>query len=263
MDGDEPVGQDTARHGDPDPDMLIKYLPVPSSPLRASDLAYVLDAVAETGAQDVVIGLADRAEALLDTAVGFDHDLLLNTVTLLLARRGQVERAMALVDRIVPEWRAGRQAEIVGQLARYGDTGRAETLAYGITDRRAQTRALIEVVRELARRGDPDRAETVARSITDRWAEGEALIAVVRELARRGDPDRAEGLAHSIAYRATRARALAVLAELSDPPRARRPAVQVMVLDDWPAALPLLERVTPRAVVTVADQADALLRDEA
>lgn len=190
----------------------------------------MLDAVAETGAQDVVLGLADRAEALLDTAVGFDHDLLLSTVTLLLARRGQVERAIALVDRIVPEWRAGRQAEIVGQLARYGDTGRAEALAYGITDRQAQTRALIEVVRELARRGDPERAEA---------------------------------LAHSIAYRATRARALAVLAELSDPPRARRLAVQVMVLDDWPAALPLLERVAPRAVVTVADQADALLRDEA
>ena len=265
LDGAEPVGQNTARPGDPapDPDMLIKYLPVPRSPLSASDMAYVLDAVAEAGAQDVALALADRAEALLDTAVSFDHGRLLSALTLLLARRGQVERAMALVERIVPEWRAGRQAEIVGQLARYGDTGRAEALAYGITDRRAQTRALIDVVRELARRGDPERAETVAHSITDRWSEGEALIAVVRELARRGDPDRAEALARSIAYRATRARALVVLAELSDPPRARRLAAQVMVLDDWPAALPLLERVAPRAMVTVADQADALLRDEA
>ncbi|MFD4555329.1 hypothetical protein ACFWP5_13590 [Streptomyces sp. NPDC058469] len=170
---------------------------------------------------------------------------------------------MTLVDRIAPERRARRQAEIVGQLARYGDTGGAEALGYGITDCRAQTRALIEVVRELVRRGDPDRAESVAHSITDRWAEGEALIAVVRELARRGDPDRAEVLAHSIAYRATRARALTVLAELSDPPRARRLAAQVMVLDDWATALPLLERVAPRAVVTVADQADELLRDRA
>ena len=48
---------------------------------------------------------------------------------------------------------------------------------------------------------------------------------------------------HSIAYRATRARALAVLAELSDPPRARRLAAQVIVLDDWATALPLLERL--------------------
>ncbi|WOX14162.1 hypothetical protein [Streptomyces sp. N50] len=261
----EPGGQSMARRGDPDadPDLLVKALPVPRSSLGLSDIAHVLDAVAEAGAQDVALALAERAEALLNTAVGMDHGHLLHALTLLLARRGQVERAMALVERIVPEWRAGRQAEIVGQLARYGDMDRAEALAYGITDRRAQTRALIDVVRELARRGDPDRAETVAHSITDRWSEGEALIAVVRELTRRGDPDRAEALAHSIAYRATRARALAVIAELSDPPRARRLAVQIMVVDGWPAALPLLERVAPRAVVTVADQADALLRDEA
>ena len=261
--GDETGGQGMARRGGADPDLLVKALPVPRSPFGLSDMAYVLDAVAEAGAQDVALALADRAEALLDTAVDVDHGHLLHALTLLLARRGQVERAMALVERIVPEWRAGRQAEIVGQLARYGDMDRAEALAYGITDRRAQTRALIDVVRELARRGDPDRAETVAHSITDRWSEGEALIAVVRELARRGDPDRAEALAHSIAYRATRARALAVLAELSDPPRARRLAVQIMVADGWQAALPLLERVAPRAVVTVADQADAQPRDEA
>ncbi|MFF5302092.1 hypothetical protein ACFY5F_22250 [Streptomyces sp. NPDC013161] len=261
--GDELGGQGMASRGGADPDLLIKALPVPRSPFGLSDMAYVLDAVAEAGAQDAALALADRAEALLDSAVDVDHGHLLHALTLLLARRGQVERAMALVDRIVPEWRAGRQAEIVGQLARYGDTDRAEALAYGITDRRAQTRALIDVVRELARRGDPDRAETVAHSITDRWSEGEALIAVVRELARRGDPDRAEDLAHSIAYRATRARALAVIAELSDPPRARRLAVQIMVVDGWQAALPLLERIAPRAVVTVADQADALLRDEA
>ncbi|WP_406119759.1 tetratricopeptide repeat protein [Streptomyces sp. NBC_00989] len=264
LDGGDPVDQNMARHGDADPDMLIRYLPVPSSPLGASDLAHVLDAVAESAAQEVALTLADRAETLLDTTVGFDHDLLLSALTLLLARRGQVERAMALADRIdSPAARAGQQAAIVGQLARYGDTDRAEALASEITDRRARTRALIEVVRELARRGDPDRAETLARSITDRWAEGEALIAVVRELARRGDPERAEALAHSIAYRATRARALAVLAELSDPPRARRLAAQVMVLDDWATALPLLERLVPRAVATVAHHAEELLRDRA
>jgi len=264
LDGDKPVDQNMARHGDADPDMLINYLPVPSSPLGAADLAHVLDTVAETAAQDVALALADRAEALLDTVVGPDRHGLLYSLVLLLARRGQVERAMALADRIdSPVARAGQQAEIVGQLARYGDTDRAEALAYGITDRRARTRALIDVVRELARRGDPDRAEIVARSLTDRWAEGEALIAVVRELARRGDPERAEALAHSIAYRATRARALTVLAELSDPPRARRLAAQAVVLDDWVAALPLLERVAPRAVATVADHAGELLRDRA
>jgi hypothetical protein len=255
LDRAKPVDQDTARQGDPD--TFVTYLPSPSSPLGASDMACVLDAVAETAAQDVALALADRAEALLDTVVGLDRHDLLRSLILLLARRGEVERAVVLAERIdSPAARAGQQAEIVGQLARYGDMDRAEALARGITDRRAQSRALIDVVRELARRGDLDRAETVAHSITDRWAEGEALIAVVEELARRGDPDRAEVLAHSIAYRATRARALAVLAELSDPPRARRLAAQVIVLDDWATALPLLERLVPRAPATIADRAE-------
>ncbi|MEV6497624.1 hypothetical protein [Streptomyces prunicolor] len=258
MDRAKPVDQDTARQGDPD--TFVTYLPSPSSPLGASDMACVLDAVAEIAAQDLALALADRAEALLDTVVGLDRHDLLRSLILLLARRGEVERAMVLADRIdSPAARVGQQAEIVGQLARYGDTDRAEALAHGITDRRAQARALIDVVRELARRGDLDRAETVAHSITDRWAEGEALIAVVEELARRGDPDRAEVLAHSIAYRATRARALAVLAELSDPPRARRLAAQVIVLDDWATALPLLERLAPRAPATIADRAEQQL----
>lgn len=228
--------------------------PSPRSPLDAWDMACVLDAVAETAARGVALALADRAETLLETGDGRDHDILLRSVTLLLARHGQVERAMALADLLDPDLRVGRQAEIVGELARYGDTGRAEALAHAIPDRRAQSSALIEVVQELARRGDPGRAEALVHSITDRWAQGEALIAVARELARSGDPGRAETLAHSIAYRATRARALAALAELSEPSQACRLAAQVVVLDGWNPVLPALERIAPRAVATVADQ---------
>ncbi|WP_328676141.1 hypothetical protein [Streptomyces sp. NBC_00343] len=46
-------------------------------------------------------------------------------------------------------------------------------------------------------------------------------------------------------------------------PRARRLAAQVIVLDDWVTALPLLERLAPRAPATVADHATALLPDSA
>lgn len=244
--------QDVPLDGDLD-ESDARPLP-PRSFLGARDLACVLDAVAETAGQDVALALADRAEALLDTGDGRDHDILLRALTLLLARRGQVERAMALADRIDPELRAGRQAEIVGELARYGDTDAAEVLAHTITDSRAQARALIEVVRELARRGDTDAAEALARVITDRWARGEALVAVVQELARRGDPGRAEVLAHSIAYRATRARALAALAEVAEPSRARRLAAQAVVLDGWAAVLPVLEPIVPRSVAVVVDQ---------
>ncbi|MEV0740024.1 hypothetical protein AB0I51_29745 [Streptomyces sp. NPDC050549] len=226
----------------------------PRSFLGARDLAGVLDAVAETAGLDVALALADRAEALLDTGDGPDHDILLRALTLLLARRGQVQRAMVLADGIEPELRAGRQAEIVGELARYGDTDAAEALAHGITDSRAQARALIEVVRELARHGDPGRAEALARVITDRWARDEALVAVVQEWARHGDPEQAEALAHSIAHRATRARALTALAEVAEPSRARRLAAQAVVLDGWDAVLPVLEPIVPRSVAVVVDQ---------
>lgn len=247
--------QDVAQQGDPDDVREVDSHPLPAeSFLRARDLARVLDAVVETVGQDMVLALADRAETLLDTDVGPDHSILLEAVTLSLAERGHLERAMALVDRIEPGQRAGRQAQIAGRLARYGDTDQAEAVAHAIGDRRAHTRALVEVVRELARRGDPDRAEVLVRSITDRWAQGEALVEVVRALARRVEPGRAEALAHSIAHRSTRARALAALAELSEPSRARRLAAQVLLLDDWVTAMPVLERFVPRAVATVADQ---------
>ncbi|MFD8722107.1 hypothetical protein ACFV2H_29945 [Streptomyces sp. NPDC059629] len=233
--------------------------PAPGSFLSAGEMAYVLDAIPETAGDDVSLALADRAEALLGNRAGRDHDMLLRAVTLLLARRGQAGRAMALAARIDADLRVGRQAEILGELARYGDTDAAEALAHAITDRRARARALIEVVRELARRGDTDAAAALARAITDRWAQGEALVAVVRESARHGDPDAAEALAHSIAYRATRARALAAIVELSELSRARRLAAQIVVLDGWDTVLPVLERIVPRSVAVVADR--LMIRD--
>ncbi|GAX49331.1 hypothetical protein SO3561_00820 [Streptomyces olivochromogenes] len=251
----EAADQDMVLEGDPDPGPSAAARPFsPRSPLDAWDMACVLDAVAETADQDVALALADRAETLLETGGGRDHDILLRSVTLLLARHGQVERAMALADRLDPDLSVARQAEVVGELARSGDTGGAEALAHAITDRRAQARALIEVVRELARRGDPGRAEALVHSINDRWAQGEALVAVARETARHGDPGRAETLVRAIAYRATRARALAALVELSEPCHARRLAAQVVVLGGWAPALPVLERIVPRAVVVVADR---------
>ncbi|WP_262062569.1 hypothetical protein [Streptomyces sp. STR69] len=254
--------QDAAPEGDLDEIDDARPLP-PRSFLGAGDLAYVLDTVAETADQEVALALADRAEALLETGDGRDHDVLLRAVTLLLARHGQAERAMALATRIDPEPRVGRQAEIVGELARYGDTDAAEALARAITDRRAQARALIEVVRELSERGDAGAAETLAQGITDRWARGEALVAVVRECARGGDLGRAEAIAHSIAHRATRARALAALVEasveVSEPAHARRLAAQAVVLDGWGAALPVLESIVPRAVAVVVEQ--MMMRD--
>ncbi|MFD0260112.1 hypothetical protein ACFVH7_17765 [Kitasatospora indigofera] len=229
-------------------------VPAAGSFLKARDLARVLDALAETTDHDVALALADRAERLLDTALASDRALLTTSVSRLLARLGQVERAMAVVGPVNPGHRAAQQALVVEQLAHYGRTDRAEALARAITDDETRARALIIVVREIARRGDPDRAEGLVQVITDDWARGEALVAVVRELARRGDRERAEALTRSVVHRATRARALAGLAELSEPSCARRLAAQVVLLDGWAAALPVLERIAPRAVAVVADQ---------
>ncbi|MET7694540.1 hypothetical protein ABZT06_42615 [Streptomyces sp. NPDC005483] len=244
--------QDMVLEGDPD-EVHGRPLP-PRTLLSAWDMACVLDTVAEGADRDVALALADRAETLLDTVVGLDHDVLLRSVTLLLARQGQVGPAMAHADRLDPDLRAGRQAEIVGALARHGDTGGAEEVARAIADDQARARALIAVVRELARRGDPGRAEALVHSINDRWARGEALVAVVRERARRGDPGRAETLSRSIAYRATRARALTALMELSEPSHARRLAAQVVALDGWDTVLSVLERIVPRSAAVVADR---------
>ncbi|MFD7677266.1 hypothetical protein [Streptomyces sp. NPDC060187] len=223
-------------------------------PLDARDMACVLDAVDENAELDVALALADRAETLLETGDGRDHDVLLRSLTLLLARHGQVERAMALTAGLDLDLSMAQQADMVGELARSGDTDGAEALAHAITDRRAHDRALIDVVRRLVLRGDQGRAEVVARLIDDGWAQGEALLAVARGMARHGDPDGAETLTRSIACRGTRARALAALVELSEPPRARRLAAQVVVLGGWETALPVLERILPRSVAVVVDR---------
>lgn len=223
-------------------------------PLHARDMAWVLDAVDENADLDVALALADRAEKLLETGDGRDHHVLQRSLTLLLARHGQVERAMALTEGLDLDLSVAQQAEIVREFARSGDTDGAEALAHAITDRRAHDRALIEVVRKLVLRGDQGKAEVMVRLIDDGWAQGEALLAVARGMARHGDLDGAEILTRSIAYRGTRARALAALVELAEPPRARRLAAQVVVLGGWGPVLPALERIMPCSVAVVVDQ---------
>ncbi|WP_143661091.1 hypothetical protein [Streptomyces sp. M41(2017)] len=222
--------------------------------LGARDMACLLDTVDENADLDVALALADRAETLLETGDGRDHNVLLKSLTLLLARHGQVERAMVLTEGLDLDLSVAQQADMVGELARSGDTDGAEALAHTITDRRAHDRALIEVVRKLVLRGDRGRAEVMTRLIDDGWAQGEALLAIALGTARHGDLDAAETLTRSIACRGTRARALAALVELSEPPRARRLAAQVVVLGGWEAVLPVLERIMPRSVAVVADR---------
>ncbi len=237
---------------------VLAWIPPSGCFLKAQDLARVLDAVAEADDPDVALALADRAERLLDTNLGSDIgpdlNLLRMSVTRLLARFGEVERAMAVLEVSGPDECAARQALIVEELAHSGRTDRAEAIARAIADDETRSRALIAVVRALAGRGDPDRAEAVVHLITDEWARGEALVAVVRALAGRGETVRAEALTHSITHRATRARALVALAELSEPARARRLAAQVVLVDGWGAAMPVLERIAPRAVAVIVDQ---------
>ncbi|MFF4540010.1 hypothetical protein [Streptomyces aureus] len=252
------LGEAAVQDRDLDADEAFTRPSSARSPLGAGDLARVLDAIAESAGKDAALALAERAEELLETGADRDHDVLLRSVTLLLARHGQTERALALSQRLDADLSVAWQADIAGELARSGDTDGAEALSHAITDRRAQDRALIEVVREVARRGDTGRAEALVHSIDDSWAQGEALLAVVGETARHGDPHRAETLTRSITHRATRARALAELVELAEPFHARRLAAQAVMLGGWALVLPVLEQLVPRSAAVVADRIEQL-----
>ncbi|MFH9354077.1 hypothetical protein [Kitasatospora sp. NPDC017646] len=241
---------------DADPDVLcLTILARPSPHFDARIVPELLVAVAESADREVALALADRAEALLRRGAGFESFALRKAVTLLLARHGQVERAMALTDRIVdPGLRAARMVEVVEVLARSGDTDRAEALARALADRRARSRALMAVVGELARRGETARAEALVPAIPDRWGRGEVLVGVVGALARQGEPERAEDLAHTIPHGRTRARALAALVELSEPARARRLAARAVFLGGWAMVLDDLEEIAPGGAVAIADE---------
>ncbi|MGW7824332.1 tetratricopeptide repeat protein [Streptomyces puniciscabiei] len=241
---------------DADSDVLcLTILARPRPPFDARIVPELLEAVAETADLEVALALADRAEELLRSDEDFDSPALREALTLLLARHGQVERAMALADRIVePDLRAARKAEVVEALAWSGDTDQAEALARAFADRWARSRALMAIVGELARRGETARAEALVPAIPDRWGRDEALIDVVGALARQGEPERAEDLAHTILHGRTRARALAALVEVSEPARARRLAARAVFLGGWAVVLEDLEAIAPGGARAIADE---------
>ncbi|MEU8517676.1 hypothetical protein AB0C76_39795 [Kitasatospora sp. NPDC048722] len=242
---------------DVDSDADALYLTIlarrrPCPPFDVRLVPELLEEVAETADREVALAVADRIEELLLHDAGFD---LREAVTLLLARHGQAERAMALADRIVePDLRAARKADALEALARSGETARAEALARALSDRWARSRVLMTVVGELARRGETARAEALVPAIPDRWGRGEALVDVVGALARQGEPERAEELAHTIVLGETRARALAALVEVSDPVRARRLAARAVFLGGWGTVLLDLEEIAPGGALAIAEE---------
>ncbi|ACU73861.1 peptidase C14, caspase catalytic subunit P20 [Catenulispora acidiphila DSM 44928] len=236
-------------------DLYLTIIPRPRPPFGAEIVPELLEAVTETADREVAVAVADRVGELLRSGAPFDGSALREALILLLARHGQVERAIAYADRIVePNLRAARHADIVEALARSGDTDRAETLARALTSRWARSRALIAVVHELAWSGETARAEALVSAIPDRWGRGEALVEVAAALARQGEPERAEDLAHTIRLGRTRARALSELAYASDDQaRARRLAARAVFLGGWTMALGDLEAIVPGGALAIAD----------
>lgn len=255
----EAASQESQEADDDDPDIFCLTIRAePGPPFDAKIMTRLLVTVAETADREVALALADRGEELLRSGLGIDSFQLREAVTLLLARHGRVDRALALAldDGITePDLRAAREAQIVEALARSGDTDRAEALARAVTDGWARSRALMAVVGELASRGDTARAEALIPAIPDRWGRGEALIDVVAALARQGEPERAEDLAHTIPLGRTRARALAEAVDASDPARARRLAARAVFLGGWTAVLDDdLEKIAPGAAPAIAEE---------
>lgn len=250
----ETAAEESQEPDDDSEDLCLTILAQPRPPFDARIVTDLLEEVAETVDREVALALADRGEALLRSDARFDSVQLRNALILLLARHGQVERAMALADWIVePYLRAARDAEIIETLAWSGHTDAAEALARALTSLWARSRALMAVVGELAWRGQTARAEALIPAIPDRWGRGEALIDVVAALARQGEPERAEDLAYTIVLSQTRARALAELVDASDPVRARRLAARAVFLGGWTMVIEDLEEIAPGAALAVAD----------
>jgi tetratricopeptide (TPR) repeat protein len=245
-----------SQEADGDPDILCLTIRAePRPPFDANIVTRLLATVTETADREVALALAGRGEELLRRDLGVGSFPLREAVTLLLARHGQPERALALADGIAePDLRAACEARIAEALARSGDADRAEALARTVTDSWARTRALMTVVGELARRGDTARAEALVPAIPDRWGRGEALVDVVAALARAGEPERAEELAHTIPLSRTRARALAAAVGAADPVRARRLAARAVFLGGWTVVLDDLEEIAPGAALAIAEE---------
>jgi tetratricopeptide (TPR) repeat protein len=246
-----------SQEADGTPDILrLTISAEPAPPFDANIVTRLLETVTETAGREAALALADRGEELLRCDLGVASFQLHEAVTLLLARHGQAERALALADEIAePDRRAACQARIVEALARSGDAARAEALARAITDGWARTRALMALVGELARRGDTARVEALVPGIPDGWARGEALIDVVAALARQGEPERAEDLAHTIPLGRTRARALAEAVNAADPVRARLLAARAVFLGGWTElVLDDIEEIAPGAALAIVDE---------
>lgn len=92
--------------------------------------------------------------------------------------------------------------ELPAVWAMLGNTTRAETLAYSLTDRNKlfdrRGWALAALAKVLAEAGDLDRAESFAQSITDRDRQVEIFGALAKAAAAAGDLDRARRLATNI-----------------------------------------------------------------
>ena len=148
--------------------------------------------------------LIDQARGIAETLRREDQrDEVYFSVATALAARGQMDAAMAAVDRIDHAMtRAEALGELSGAAARQGDFDRALKIALSIVDTRnrsARVMALERLGVLQAAAGNPDAAFTTVIAIDNPYRRSQAQAAIATAVARTGDTARAIRAATRIA----------------------------------------------------------------
>jgi tetratricopeptide (TPR) repeat protein len=198
---------------------------------RASMLASVAQAAAESGDLDRATCLVGEAEAVLAPYDGRRRPSPMESIAVTVAETGNLDRAtdiarslaesscqasaLASVARIAAEagdsaqaWLLIAEAEDIissvepnqlhwplqalsGALCAIGEMERSESVARSIPQPYLQGRALEELAERTAKCGDLSKAESIVRTIVGPQAQGEALASLARVISDRGDVDKA------------------------------------------------------------------------
>lgn len=223
---------------------------------RIPVLVALADAVTACGDTARARDLIDRAEQDARVVAGSgSRTRAVACAAQALDARGERERAELLISGISDPYRyALAMTDYVEAMAQRGDTERAEALAGTIDDYSLQGLAMNCVIRALISSGDLERAETLTRALLDEDRQAAAMSELAEGKARHGDLDRAESLARDITNSSWHVDALAAVAGLADPDRARRIIAELLSQGEWLKPLRAIAEIAPAAVTAIADE---------
>jgi hypothetical protein len=150
-----------------------------------------------------------------------------------------------------PDDRDAAWSTLIGSAAMTGDVDRAVGLTRYIAEPVGRSVALSNAVELLASAGHIVSAQTLASHIAFPYVRARASLALVKAMTVADDVASAEALARSITEFSPRVSALTLVAQHSEPPRARRILADTLLhRGSWTTLLPA---VPPEIVIAIAD----------